>query len=61
MYSVKRFVKMALLDCSGPSVSINYVAINKDMEKRLPRLYQTKPKIYYEQSRVDMGVVIATK
>ena len=52
---------MALLDFSGPSLSINYVAINEDMEKRLPQIYQTKTKIYYEQSRVDIGVVTTTK
>ena len=61
MYSVKRFVKMALLDFSGPSLSINYIAINKDMEKRLPQIYHTKTKIYYEQSRVNIGVVTTTK
>ena len=52
---------MALLDFSGPSLSINYVAINEDMEKRLPQIYLTKTKIYYEQSRVDIGVVTTTK
>ena len=31
------------------------------MEKQLPQLYQKKTKIYYQQIRVDIGVVIATK
>ena len=39
-----------------PSLSINYVAINKDLEKLPPQLYQIRVKIYY-----DIGVVIATK
>ena len=52
---------MALLDFSGPSLSINYIAINKNMEKRLPQIYHRKTKIYYEQSRVNIGVVTTTK
>ena len=42
-------------------MKINYVAINKDMEKRLPQLYQTKMKICYEQGYFDIIVVTATK
>ena len=42
-------------------MKINYVAINKDMEKRLPKLYQTKMKICYEQGYIDIIVVTATK
>ena len=31
------------------SLIINYFAINKDIEKRLPQLYNTKMEIYYQQ------------
>ena len=31
-----------------PSLSINYVAMSKDMEKRLPQLYYVKMKISYD-------------
>ena len=42
-------------------MKINYFAINKDMEKRLPQLYQTKMKICYEQGYIDIIVVTAKK
>ena len=41
-------VKVARLDFEGaylPSLSINYVAMSKDMGKRLPQLYYIKMKI----------------
>ena len=44
-----------------PSLSINYVAINKGLEKLPPQLYQIKMKICYDQCCDDIGVVIATK
>ena len=37
-----------------PSLKINYVAINKDLEK-LP------PQVFYDQGGNDIGVVTATK
>ena len=37
------------------------LAINKDMEKLSPQLYQVKMKICYDQGCNDIGVVIATK
>ena len=43
------------------SLSINYVAINKDLEKWPPQLYQMKMKICYDQGCNGIGVVIATK
>ena len=43
------------------SLSINYVAINKDLEKLPPQLYSIKMKICYDQGCNDIGVVIATK
>ena len=44
-----------------PSLSINYVAINKVLEKLPPQLYQMKMKICYDQGCKGIGVVIATK
>ena len=44
-----------------PSLSVNYVAINKDLEKLTPQLYKIKKKIGYDQGSNDIGVVIATK
>ena len=44
-----------------PSLSINYVAINKVLEKFRPQLYQIKMKICYDQGCNGIGVVIATR
>ena len=43
------------------SLSINYVAINKDLEKLPPQLYYRKMKIFHDQGYNDIGVVIAKK
>ena len=43
-----------------PSLSINYVAMNKDMGKRLPQLYYIKMKISYDLGFIAIGVAIAT-
>ena len=43
------------------NLSINYVAINKDLEKLPLQLYYIKMKIYYDQGYNGIGVVIATK
>ena len=45
-----------------PSLSINYVAMSKDMEKRLPHylLYYIKMKISYDLGFIAIGVSIAT-
>ena len=44
-----------------PSLSINYVALNKELEKLPPQLYQIKMKICYDFGCNDIGVVVATK
>ena len=44
-----------------PSLSINYVAINKVLGKLRPQLYQIKMKICYDQGCNGIGVVIATR
>ena len=43
-----------------PSLSINYVAKSKDMEKRLPQLYYIKMKMSYDLGFIAIGVAMAT-
>ena len=55
--------KVARLDFWGwylPSLSINYVGMSKDMEKRLPQLYYKKMKISYDLGFIAIGVAMAT-
>ena len=56
-------LKVARLDFLGgylPSLNINYVAMSKDMGKRLPELYYIKKKISYDPGFIAIGVAIAT-
>ena len=46
---------------SLPSLSINYVDMSKDMEKRLPQLYYIKMKISYGLGFIAVGVAMATQ
>ena len=43
-----------------PSLSLNYVGMSKDIEKRLPQLYYIKMKISYDLSFIAIGVAMAT-
>ena len=43
-----------------PSLSINYVGMSKDMEKRLPQLYHIKMKMSYDLGFIAIGVAMAT-
>ena len=43
-----------------PSLSINYVAMSKDMGKRLPQLYYIKMKISYDLCFIAIGVAMVT-
>ena len=43
-----------------PSLSINYVAMSKDMGKRLPQLYYIKMKIFFDLGFIAIGVTMAT-
>ena len=55
--------KVARLDFLGwylPSLSVNYVGMSKDMEKRLPQLYYIKMKISYDLGFIAIGVAMAT-
>ena len=56
-------VKVARLDFLGgylPTLSLNYVGMSKDMEKRLPQLYYIKMKISYDLGFNAIGVAMAT-
>ena len=43
-----------------PSLSIDYVGMSKDMEKRLPQLYYIKMRISYDLDFIAIGVAMAT-
>ena len=43
-----------------PRLSINYIAMSKDMGKRLPELYYIKVKISYDLGFIAIGVTMAT-
>ena len=43
-----------------PSLSTNYVAMSKDMGKRLPQLCYIKMKISYDLGFIAIGVTMAT-
>ena len=42
------------------SLSINYVAMSKDIEKRFPQLFYIKMKISYDLGFIAIGVAMAT-
>ena len=42
-----------------PSLSINYVAMSKDMGRRLPQLYYIKMKISYDLGFIAIRVAMA--
>ena len=43
-----------------PSLSVNYVAMSKDMGKRLPQLYYIKIKISFDLGFIAIRVAMAT-
>ena len=54
---------MARLDFLGgylTSFSLNYVAMSKDVWKRVPQLYYIKMKISYDLGFTAIGVAVAT-
>ena len=58
------YLKVARLDfyrgIPHASLSIKYVAMSKDMGKRLPQLYCIKIKISYDLRFIAIGVAMAT-
>ena len=58
--SALRWLDWIFLGGYLPSLSINYVGMSKDMEKRLPQLYYIKMKISYDLGFIAIGVTMAT-
>ena len=59
-YAELRWLEWIFLGGYLPSLSINYVAMSKDMEKRFPQLYYIKMKISYDLGFIAIGVTMAT-
>ena len=59
-YDDLRWLDWIFLGGYLPSLSINYVAMSKDMEKRFPQLYYIKMKISYDLDFIAIGVAMAT-
>ena len=58
--AVLRWLDWIFLGGYLPSLSVNYVGMSKDMEKRLPELYYIKMKISYDLGFIAIGVAMAT-
>ena len=58
--AILRWLDWIFLGGYLPSLSLIYVGMNKDMEKRLPQLYYIKTKISYDLGFIAIGVAIAT-
>ena len=59
-YIVFKVLEWIFLGGYLPSLSINYVAMSKDLEKRLPQLYYIKMKISYDLGFIAIKVAMAT-
>ena len=57
---VLRWLDWIFLGRYFPSLSLNYVGMSKDIEKRLPQLYYIKMKISYDLGFIAIGVAMAT-
>ena len=57
---VLRWLDWIFLGGYLPSLSIDYVAMSKDREKRLPQLYYIKMKISHDLGFIAIGVAMAT-
>ena len=55
-----RWLDWIFLGGHRPSLSLNYVGMSKDMEKKLPQLYYIKMKISYDLGFIAIGVAMAT-
>ena len=58
--SLLRWLDWIFLGAYLPSLSINYVTMSKDMEKRLSQLYYIKMKISFDLGFIAIGVAMAT-
>ena len=59
-YNMLRWLDWIFLGGYPRSLSINFVTISKDVEKRLPQLYYIKMKISYDLGFIAIGVAMAT-
>ena len=57
---ILRWLDWIFLEGYLPSLSINYVAMSKDMGKRLPELYYIKMKISYDLGFIAIEDTMAT-
>ena len=55
-----RWLDWIILGGYLPSLSINHVAMSKDMGKRFPQLYYIKKKISYDLGFIAIVVAMAT-
>ena len=60
VFSYLRWLDWIFLGRYPPSLSLNYVGMSKDIEKRLPQLYYIKMKISYDLGFIAIGVAMAT-
>ena len=60
VFMLLRWLDWIFLGGYLPSLSLNYVGMNKDMEETLPQLYYIKIKISYDLSFIAIGVAMAT-
>ena len=60
LYHYLRWLDWIFLKGYLPSLSINYVAMSEDMEKRLPQLYYITMKISYDLDFIAIGVAMTT-
>ena len=58
--AVLRWLDWIFLAGYLPSLSLNYDGMSKDMEKRLPQLYDIKMKISYDLGFIAIGVSMVT-
>ena len=58
--SLLRWLDWIFLGAYLPSLSINYVTMSKDMEKRLSQLYYIKMKISFDLGFIAIEVAMAT-
>ena len=54
-----RWLDWIFLERYLPSLSINYDAMSKDMEKKFPQLFYIKMKISYDLAFIAIGVALA--
>ena len=57
---ILRWLGWVFLRVYLPSLSINYVALSKNMGKKLPQLYYIKMTIFYDLGFIAVGVAMAT-